>query len=82
MQMPIQFGLGSSDIAFYDDANIAEFEAMDLEAQLDKLQWRLQVKSRAVNEALDIIKIWQTTEVSLDDGKEVVDQLMKDLTSA
>lgn len=56
---------------------------MDLGAQLEKLEKLVETpskaKSKAVNEVLDIIKIQQTTEVSLEDGKEVIDQLMKDL---
>lgn len=38
-----------------------------------------KAKSRAVDEALGRIRIWQATEVLLDDGKEVIEQLIKDL---
>ncbi|CAL9028609.1 unnamed protein product [Prunus brigantina] len=72
-----------STTASFADPELAKFEAMDLDAQLDKLE-RLnstpgKVKSKAVDEAMERVKIWQSTELELDENREVVDQLMKDL---
>ncbi|CAL2277547.1 unnamed protein product [Prunus armeniaca] len=36
-------------------------------------------KSKAVDEAMERVKIWQSTELELDENREAVDQLMKDL---
>ncbi|CAL2256229.1 unnamed protein product [Prunus armeniaca] len=62
---------------------LAEFEAMDLDAQLDKLKQLSPIpgkaKSKVVDEAVDRVKIWQSTELDLDENKEAIDQLMKDL---
>ncbi|CAL9009503.1 unnamed protein product [Prunus brigantina] len=59
------------------------FEAMDLDAQLDKLEKLSstpgKAKSKAVDEAMKRVKIWQSTKLELDENREVVDQLMKDL---
>ncbi|CAL9024720.1 unnamed protein product [Prunus brigantina] len=56
---------------------------MDLEAQLLKIEelgeTPSKAKSKVVDKAMDRIRIWQTTEVDLDENKEVIDQLMKDL---
>ncbi|CAL8168782.1 unnamed protein product [Prunus armeniaca] len=37
-----------------------------------------KAKSKVMNEAVDRVKIWQSTELDLDKNQEVVDQLMKD----
>ncbi|CAL2276294.1 unnamed protein product [Prunus armeniaca] len=65
------------------DFAMAEFEAMDLDAQLDRLE-KLnstpgKAKSKAVEEAVERLKIWQSTELELDEDREAIDQLMKDL---
>ncbi|CAL2256134.1 unnamed protein product [Prunus armeniaca] len=56
---------------------------MDLDAQLEKLEklssTPSKVKSKAVDEAVERVKIWQSTELDLDENREAVDQLMKDL---
>ncbi|CAL8167266.1 unnamed protein product [Prunus armeniaca] len=74
---------GSSATASFADPELAEFEAMDLDAQLDKLEKLSspvgKIKSRAVEEAMERLKIWQSTELELDEGREAFDQLMKDL---
>ncbi|CAL8089566.1 unnamed protein product [Prunus armeniaca] len=81
--MPIHSFLGSSTTASFADTELAEFEAMDLDAQLDKLEKLSstpgKAKSKAVEEAMERLKIWKSTEVELDEDKEAVDQLMKDL---
>ncbi|CAL2237096.1 unnamed protein product [Prunus armeniaca] len=56
---------------------------MDLDTQLQKLE-KLgatpgKAKSKAVDEVVDRVRIWQSTELDLDENKEAVDQLMKDL---
>ncbi|BBN68985.1 autoinhibited Ca2+-ATPase 11 [Prunus dulcis] len=38
-----------------------------------------KAKSRAVQEAMERLKIWQSTELEFDEDKGVLDQLMKDL---
>ncbi|CAL2239433.1 unnamed protein product [Prunus armeniaca] len=81
--MPIHSLAGSSATASFTDPELAEFEAMDLDAQLDKLEKLSspvgKIKSRAVEEAMERLKIWQSTELELDEGREAFDQLMKDL---
>ncbi|CAL2240049.1 unnamed protein product [Prunus armeniaca] len=81
--MPIHSLPGSPTTASFDDPELAEFEAMDLDAQLDKLEKLSstsgKAKSKAVDEAVDRMKIWQSTELDLDKNQEAVDQLMKDL---
>ncbi|CAL2271478.1 unnamed protein product [Prunus armeniaca] len=37
-----------------------------------------KAKSKVMNEAVDRVKIWQSTELDLDENQEAVDQLMKD----
>lgn len=81
--MPIQSVPGSSETASHADPDLAEFEAMDLDARLLKIE-KLEVtpsksKSKAVDEALGRIKVWQTAELDLEEGGEMIDQLMKDL---
>ncbi|CAL2229233.1 unnamed protein product [Prunus armeniaca] len=70
-------------ITSFADPELAKFEAMDLDAQLDKLEklssTPSQAKSKAVDEAMKRVKIWQSTELELDENREAVDQLMKDL---
>lgn len=79
--MTIQSIPSSSETTSQAISELAKFEAIDLDAQLEKLEklveTPIKVKSRAMNEALDRIKIWQTTELELDDGKEMVELLMK-----
>ncbi|CAL2277885.1 unnamed protein product [Prunus armeniaca] len=62
---------------------LAEFEAIDLDAQLDRLEMLSspvgKAKSKAVEEAMERLKIWQSTELELDEDREAIDQLMKDL---
>ncbi|CAL2254919.1 unnamed protein product [Prunus armeniaca] len=81
--MPIHSLLGSSTTASFVDPELAEFEAMDLDAQLDKLEKLSstpgKAKSKAVNEAMDRVKIWQSIELDLDENQKAIDQLMKDL---
>ncbi|CAL9021995.1 unnamed protein product [Prunus brigantina] len=81
--MPIHSLPGSSATASFADPELAEFEAMDLDAQLDKLEKLSsppsKAKSRAVEEAMERLKIWQSSELELDEDREAFDQLMKDL---
>ncbi|CAL8152948.1 unnamed protein product [Prunus armeniaca] len=81
--MPIHSLAGSSATASFADPELAEFEAMDLDAQLDRLEKLSspvgKIKSRAVEEAMERLKIWQSTELELDEDRETFDQLMKDL---
>ncbi|CAL2237641.1 unnamed protein product [Prunus armeniaca] len=81
--MPIHSLAGSSATASFADPELAEFEAMDLDAQLDKLEKLSspvgKTKSRAVEEAMERLKIWQSAELELDEDREAFDQLMKDL---
>ena len=74
---------GSSATTSFADPELEEFEAMDLDAQLDRLEKLSsppgKAKSRAVEEAMERLKIWQSTELELDQDKEAFDQLMKDL---
>ncbi|BBH01894.1 autoinhibited Ca2+-ATPase 11 [Prunus dulcis] len=69
--------------ASFADPELEEFEAMDLDAQLDRLEKLSsppsKAKSRAVQEAMERLKIWQSTELEFDEDKGVLDQLMKDL---
>ncbi|CAL2237097.1 unnamed protein product [Prunus armeniaca] len=81
--IPIHSVPGSSITTSFADPELAEFEAMDLDAQLQKLE-KLgatlgKAKSKAVDEVVDRVRIWQSTELDLDENKEAVDQLMKDL---
>ncbi|CAL8988542.1 unnamed protein product [Prunus brigantina] len=81
--MPIHSLPGSSTTASFADPKLAEFEAMDLDAQLGKIEKLSftpgKAKSKAVDEARERVKIWQSTEMELDENKEAIDQLMKDL---
>ena len=49
---------------------------MDLDAQLDRLEklgaTPSKAKSRAVDEAVERVRIWQSTELDLDENKEAV----------
>ncbi|CAL2266457.1 unnamed protein product [Prunus armeniaca] len=67
----------------FADPELAKFEAMDLDAQLDRLDklssTHGKAKSKVVDEAVDRVKIWQSTKLDLDENREAVDQLMKDL---
>ncbi|CAL8169756.1 unnamed protein product [Prunus armeniaca] len=79
--MPLHSLSGSSAMASFADPELAKFEAMDLDAQLDRLEMLSSLvgkaKSKAVEEAMERLKIWQSTE--LDKDREAIDQLMKDL---
>ncbi|BBG99440.1 autoinhibited Ca2+-ATPase 11 [Prunus dulcis] len=81
--MPIHSFPGSSATASFADPELEEFEAMDLDAQLDRLEKLSsppsKAKSRAVQEAMERLKIWQSTELEFDEDKGALDQLMKDL---
>ncbi|VVA41671.1 PREDICTED: aminotransferase, partial [Prunus dulcis] len=81
--MPIHSFPGSSATASFADPELEEFEAMDLDAQLDKLENLSsppsKAKPRAVQEAMERLKIWQSTELEFDEDKGALDQLMKDL---
>lgn len=81
--MPLRSVPGSSETASHVDPELVEFEARDLEAQLLKIEklgeTPSKAKSKVVDEAMDKIKIWQSTGLDLDENKEVIDQLMRDL---
>ncbi|CAL9012731.1 unnamed protein product, partial [Prunus brigantina] len=81
--MPIHSLAGSSTTASFADPEMAEFEAMDLDAQLERLEKLSspvgKTKSKAVEEAMERLKIWQSTELELDEGREAIDQLMKEV---
>ncbi|BBH09743.1 autoinhibited Ca2+-ATPase 11, partial [Prunus dulcis] len=73
--MPIHSFPGSSATASFADPELEEFEAMDLDAQLDRLEKLSSPPSRQNLE----LKIWQSTELEFDEDKGALDQLMKDL---
>ncbi|KAI5347454.1 hypothetical protein L3X38_015333 [Prunus dulcis] len=81
--IPIHSVLGSSTTTSFADPELVEFEAMDLDAHLDRLEklgaTPSKAKSRAMDEAVERVRIWQPTKLDLDKNKEAVDQLMKDL---
>ncbi|BBH02852.1 autoinhibited Ca2+-ATPase 11 [Prunus dulcis] len=81
--MPIYSFPGSSATASFADPELEEFEAMDLDAQLDKLEKLSsppsKAKPRAVQEAMERLKIWQSSELDFDEDTGALDQLMKDL---
>ncbi|CAL8174388.1 unnamed protein product [Prunus armeniaca] len=81
--MPIHSIPSSPATASFAGPELAEFEAMYLDAQLDRLEQLFsnpsKAKSRAVDEAVDRVRIWQSTELDLDEGGEAIDQLMQDL---
>ncbi|CAL8167804.1 unnamed protein product [Prunus armeniaca] len=81
--MPVHSLQGSSATTSFADPELAEFEAMDLDAQLDRLEMLSppveKAKSKAVEEAMERLKIWQSTKLELDEDREAIDQLMKDL---
>ncbi|KAI5316225.1 hypothetical protein L3X38_045401 [Prunus dulcis] len=60
--IPIHSVPGSSTKASFADPELAEFEAMDLDAQLDRLEklgaTPSKAKSKAVDEAVERIRIW------------------------
>ncbi|CAL9006453.1 unnamed protein product [Prunus brigantina] len=74
--MPIHSVPGSPATTSFADPELAEFEAMDLDAQLDKLEKLSstpgKAKAKVVDEAMERVKIWQSTE--LDENMEAVDQ--------
>lgn len=61
LQKPIHSVLGSSTTASFANPKLAKFEAMDLDAQLDKLEKLSstpgKAKSKAVDEVVDIVRI-------------------------
>ncbi|CAL2240393.1 unnamed protein product [Prunus armeniaca] len=75
--MPIHSVLGSPATASFADLELAEFEVMDLDAQLDRLEQLSstpgKAKSKAVDGTVDRVKIWQSTELDLDENKEAID---------
>ncbi|CAL2229284.1 unnamed protein product [Prunus armeniaca] len=77
--MPIHSLPGSSNTASFADPELAEFEAMDLDAQLDKMEKISSTPGKAKSKAVERLKIWQSTELELDEDREAIDQLMKDL---
>ncbi|CAL8117382.1 unnamed protein product [Prunus armeniaca] len=81
--MPIHSSPGSSATTSFADPELEEFEAMDLDAQLDKLEKISSTPGRAtskvVHEAVDRVKIWQSNELDLDENSEVVDHEAVDL---
>ncbi|CAL8135256.1 unnamed protein product [Prunus armeniaca] len=66
--------LSSSTTASFADPELAKFEAMDLDAQLDKLEKLSstpgKAKSKALDKVVDRVRIWQSTELDLDENKE------------
>ncbi|KAI5347394.1 hypothetical protein L3X38_015273 [Prunus dulcis] len=56
LRIPIHYVLGSSTTASFANPELAKFEAMDLDAQLDRLEklgaTTSKAKSRAVDEAV------------------------------
>ncbi|CAL9005348.1 unnamed protein product, partial [Prunus brigantina] len=77
MAMPLHSVPGSSTTTSFADPELVEFKAMDLEAQLQKLE-KLgatpnKAKSKAVDEAVSRIRIWQSAELDLDGNKEIID---------
>ncbi|CAL2246647.1 unnamed protein product [Prunus armeniaca] len=60
----------SSATASFADPELAEFEAMDLDTQLDKLEKLSSTPGKArckvVDEAMERVKIWQSTELELE----------------
>ncbi|CAL8167611.1 unnamed protein product [Prunus armeniaca] len=79
VDMPIHSLLGSFTTTSFADPELVEFEAMDFDAQLDKLEKLSSTPSKAKSKAVDRLKIWESTEMDLDENQEAVDQLMKDL---
>ncbi|KAL6286519.1 hypothetical protein ACE6H2_010909 [Prunus campanulata] len=81
--MPLRFVPSSTETASHADPKLAEFEVMDLESQLLKIEKLRETpsksRSRAVEESMDMIRIWQTTELDLDENIKAIDQLIKDL---
>ncbi|CAL9011180.1 unnamed protein product [Prunus brigantina] len=77
--MPMHSIPGSSTTASFVDPELVEFETMDLDTQLDKLEKLSSTpdnaKSKVVDEAVDI----QSTKLDLDEDNKAVDQLIKDL---
>ncbi|CAL2229699.1 unnamed protein product [Prunus armeniaca] len=75
--MPIHSLPGSSTTSSFADPDLAEFEAMDLDAQLERLEMLSspvgRAKSKAVEEAMERVKIWQSTELDLDEDREAID---------
>lgn len=76
--MPLHFVPSSSTTTSFADPELAESKVMDLEAQLQKLE-KLgatlnKAKSKAVDEAVSRIRIWQLAELNLDGNKEIISQ--------
>ncbi|CAL8085748.1 unnamed protein product [Prunus armeniaca] len=79
VSMPIHSLPGSYTTASFADSELAKFKAMDLDAQLDKLETLSSTPSKAKSKVMDRVKIWQSTELDLNENQETVDQLIKDL---
>ncbi|CAL2229294.1 unnamed protein product [Prunus armeniaca] len=83
VNMPIHSIPSSPATASFADLELAEFEAMDLDAQLDRLEQLSSIpskaKSKAVDEAVNRVRLWQSTELDLYESGEAIDQLMQDL---
>ncbi|CAL9011438.1 unnamed protein product, partial [Prunus brigantina] len=58
---------------------LPEFEAMDLDAQLDRLEKLSSNPSKAKSKAVDEAMERQSTELELDEDMEAANQLMRDL---
>ncbi|CAL8090216.1 unnamed protein product [Prunus armeniaca] len=71
--MPIHSVLGSSTTASFADPKLAEFEVMDLDAQLDKLEKLGSAPGKAKSKAMDRMRIWQSNELDLDENKKAID---------
>ncbi|KAI5338501.1 hypothetical protein L3X38_017772 [Prunus dulcis] len=72
----------SSELALFDDVE-AENSSTVAEPKLQKFEklgaTPSKAKSKAVDEAVDRIRIWQSTKLDLDENRESIDHLMKDL---
>ncbi|CAL2256301.1 unnamed protein product [Prunus armeniaca] len=80
---PLIVAVSSSATTSFSDPELAKFEALDLDAQVDRLEMLSspvgKAKSKAVKKAMDRLKIWQSNKLELDEDREAIDQLMKDL---
>lgn len=67
--MPFHSVPSSSTTASFADPELVEFEAMDLEAQLLKIEklgaTPSKAKFKVVDEAMDKIRIWQSTKLNM-----------------
>ena len=74
LQMSIYSIHSSPATTSFADPELAEFEVMDLDAQLDRLEklssTHGKAKSKVADEAVDKVKIWQSTELDLDENEK------------